>query len=473
MNLNHHGHQRRHFLGQCLWGLGGLAAAGAAAPRLSFGGDADDSPLRPRLPHFPAKAKRVIFLFMIGGPSQHDLFDDKPKLRELDGQPISDEFLSRMQFAQIMEQRPSLLGSTFKFGRYGESGAEVSELLPFTAGVVDDLAIVKTVETEEIPHHPAEVFWHTGTRQFGRPSLGAWVNYALGSESPNLPGYVVLQSGMRPRTKGSIYGAGFLSSAYQGVPLRDQGEPILNLAAPDEVAGVDQREIIDAVRELNSLRHRQTRDPETLARSAAYDLADRLSKTAPEAVDLGNETAGTLVRYGVDRAQPSFARNCLLARRLIERGVRFVHLCHGDWDHHSNLQGGLTAMCGQTDRACAALIDDLKERGLLEDTLVVWGGEFGRTAVGQKSDTAGVGRDHQISAFTMWLSGGGVRSGQTIGQTDELGCFPVTPAIHVHDIQATILHLLGLDHQRLTYRFQGRDFRLTDVGGNVVPELIA
>ncbi len=462
-------YHRRHFLGEGLFGLAGLAGL-ASAPLLA--GELDPSPLTPRPPHFPARAKRVIFLFMLGGPSQLDLFDDKPKLRELDGRPIGDEHLARMKFAQITEERPNLLGTHVKFRRYGDSGAEVSDLLPHTAGVVDDLAIVKTVQTEEIPHHPAEVFWHTGTRQFGRPSLGAWVNYGLGSESRDLPGYVVLQSGMRPRTKGSIYAAGFLSSAYQGVALRDSADPILNLSPPTNFADADQAQVIDAVRKLNSIHHRLTGDPETVARNAAYDLAGRLSKTAPEAIGLQHETASTLARYGVDPVQPSFARNCLLARRLIERGVRFVHLCHGDWDHHSNLGQGLSAMCGQTDRACAALLADLKDRGLLDETLVVWGGEFGRTAVGQKSPTAGIGRDHQIAAFTMWLAGGGIRAGQTLGETDELGCFPVTSPIHVHDIQATLLHLLGLDHKRLTYRFQGRDFRLTDVGGHVVQELL-
>ena len=284
-------HDRRHFLGQSLFGLAGLAGV----PLL--GGELDTSPLAPRAPHFPAKAKHVIFLFMLGGPSQLDLFDDKPRLRELDGQPIGDEHLARMKFAQIMEQRPNLLGSHVKFRRYGDAGTEVSELLPHTATVVDDLAIVKTVQAEEIPHHPAEVFWHTGTRQFGRPSLGAWVNYGLGSESRDLPGYVVLQSGMRPRTKGSIYAAGFLSSAYQGVPLRDGADPILNLAPPASVSDSDQSQVIDTVRELNSIRHRLTRDPETTARNTAYDLAGRLSKTAPEAIGLQHETTTTLARY--------------------------------------------------------------------------------------------------------------------------------------------------------------------------------
>jgi hypothetical protein len=466
-------HGRRHFLGRSLFGLAGLAGAPWGARPLLAGEGLAAAPLAPKPPHFPARARRVIFLFMLGGPSQLDLFDNKPRLRALDGQPIGDEFLARMQFAQIMERRPQLLGSHVKFARHGQSGAEVSELLPHTAGVVDDLAIVKTVQTEEVPHHPAEVFLHTGVRQFGRPSLGAWVLYGLGSEARNLPGYVVLQSGMRPRTKGSIYAAGFLSAAYQGVPLRDGAEAILDLAPPPGRSAADQREVVESVLRLNALRKELTGDAETAARSASYDLALRMGETAPEALDLRGETAATLARYGADPAQPSFARNCLLARRLVERGVRFVHLCHGDWDHHSNLRAGLSTMCRQTDQACAALLRDLKHRGLLEDTLVVWGGEFGRTAVGQKSATAGVGRDHQIAAFTMWLAGGGVRAGQTLGATDELGCFPVTRPVHVHDLQATILHLLGLDHRRLTYHHQGRDFRLTDVGGRVVEELVA
>lgn len=468
---------RRDFLRQGLTGLAtlplgtGLASSLMASESGIRETSTNKSPVRQ--PHFHARAKRVIFLFMLGGPSQFEMFDNKPKLIELDGQQISEDLLSKMKFAQIMEQRPSLLGTHVKFARYGESGAEVSELLPHTARIVDDLAIIKTMQTDEIPHHPAEVFLHTGTRMFGRPSMGAWVNYGLGSESADLPGYVVLQSGMRPRTKGSVYASGFLSAAYQGVPLRDGAEPILNLSPPAGLTVADQRSVIDSVQQLNLIRQRSTQDPETLARNRSYHLAERLGETASEAIDLGRETSATLHSYGVDPAVPSFAKNCLLARRLIERGVRFVHLCHGDWDHHSHLQRGMVSQCLQTDKACAALITDLKQRGLLEDTLVIWGGEFGRTAVGQRTPNADVGRDHQIAAFTMWLAGGGVRTGQTMGQTDELGCFPVTTPIHVHDLHATILYLLGLDHKRLTHRFQGRDFRLTDVAGKVIPELIA
>lgn len=454
--------------------LSGVAAIGNS--RSATAADIDAQPGADfwpgQQPHFPARARRVIFLFMLGGPSQHDLFDYKPKLNQLDGQPIADEFLSRMKFAQITEQRPGILGTHVHFRKHGESGAEISELLPHIAGVADDLAIIKTVQATETPHHPAEVFLHTGSRQFGRPSLGAWINYGLGSESAALPGYVVLQSGMRPRTKGSVYGAGFLSSAYQGIPLRDGAEFILNLSPPAGRSLSDQQQIIEAVQRLNRHHFARTRDPETLARSGAYQMAHELCQSAPQTMNVAEETAETMAMYGADADQPSFARNCLLARRLAERGVRFVHLCHGDWDHHSHLREGLATMCRQTDQACAALIKDLKQRGLLEDTLIIWGGEFGRTPVGQKSANASVGRDHQISAFTMWMAGGGVRHGQTVGETDELGCFPVTRPNPIHDIHATILHLLGLDHRRLQYHFQGRDFRLTDVAGNVIPELI-
>ena len=453
--------------------LRGIATIGDARSATAVDRDVVQGadPLPVRKPHFPARARRVIFLFMLGGPSQHDLFDYKPKLNQLDGQPIAEEFLSRMKFAQITEQRPGILGTHAHFRKHGASAAEISELLPHLAGVADDLAIIKTVQATETPHHPAEVFLHTGSRQFGRPSLGAWINYGLGSESAALPGYVVLQSGMRPRTKGSVYGAGFLSSAFQGIPLRDGAEFILNLSPPAGRSLSDQQQIVEAVHQLNRRHFVRTRDPETLARSGAYGLAHELCESAPQTMNLADETAETMAMYGADAEQPSFARNCLLARRLIEQGVRFVHLCHGDWDHHSHLREGLATMCRQTDQACAALIQDLKQRGLLEDTLIIWGGEFGRTPVGQKSANASVGRDHQISAFTMWMAGGGVRHGQTIGETDELGCFPVTRPIPIHDIHATILHLLGLDHRRLQYHFQGRDFRLTDVAGSVIPEL--
>lgn len=423
--------------------------------------------------HFPPKAKRLLFLFMVGGPSQQDLFDDKPKLRELDGQTIPDSYLKGMQFAQIQEKQPKLLGSRYRFARHGASGAELSELLPHLSRVVDELTIVKTMQATEVPHHPAEVFLHTGTRVFGRPSLGAWLTYGLGTESDVLPGFIVLQSGMRPRTKGNIYASGFLSSAYQGVPLRETGAPILNLQSPPGTSAERQERLVRAVTRLNALRQRTTLDPETTARSSAYRLALRLQESAPEIIDLSRETAATIHSYGAEQPDGAFARNCLLARRLLENGVRCVQLTHGDWDHHGDLQTRLPALCRQTDQATAALLIDLKQRGLLEDTLVLWGGELGRTSVGQVNPQGAVGRDHQISAFTMWLAGGGVRPGVTFGETDELGCYPIGPAVSVHDLHATILHLLGLDHERLTYRFQGRNFRLTDVAGSVVHSILA
>lgn len=465
-------HDRRHFLAQSGLGLAASLGAGVANAWAQ-----DESPaLAPGVPrptHFTPRAKRLLFLFMVGGPSQPDLFDYKPILQTMDGQPIPESYLAGMQFAQIQEKRPNLLGTRYRFARHGQSGAEISELLPYLARVVDDLTILKTVQTTEVPHHPAEVYLHTGTRVFGRPSLGSWLTYGLGSESDVLPGFIVLPSGMRARTKGNIHASGFLSSAYQGVLLRESGEPILNLYSPPGVSDERQSRVVEAVTRLNALHERTTADPETSARSSAYQLALRLQRHAPEAMDLSRETAATLRQYGVDQPDSGYARNCLLARRLLERGVRCVQLTHGDWDHHGDLAQRLPTLCRQTDQPTAALLLDLKQRGLLDDTLVLWGGELGRTAVGQVNPQGAVGRDHQIAAFTMWLAGAGLRAGMTFGQTDELGCNPVDGSISVHDLHATVLHLLGLDHTRLTFRQQGRDFRLTDVAGRVVHEILA
>ena len=340
--------------------------------------------------------------------------------------------------------------------------------------MVDHLSIVKTFKADDINHAFAELQLNTGWRQFGRPSMGSWVTYGLGSESRELPSFTVLLSGMRPRSKSANYAAGFLPSAYQGVPLRSSGEPILNLASPAGFSPARQRRTIDAIAALNAERLEATLDGEIAARTAAYEMAFRMQSSAPRLLNLADESAATLSMYGIaDPAQPTFARNCLLARRLVERGVRFVQLFHGDWDHHSHLATGLAGQCRLTDQPAAALVNDLAMRGLLDETLVVWGGEFGRTAVAQGPRDANVGRDHNIDAFTMWLAGGGVKGGQTLGRTDELGCFAVEDSFHIHDLQATILHLLGLDHKRLTYRFQGRDFRLTDVHGNVIEKLLA
>jgi hypothetical protein len=368
-----------------------------------------------------------------------------------------------------------LLGSRRRFARHGDSGAEMSECLPHLATVSDDLAIVKSMTTDVFNHGPAKVFMNTGSERFGRPSMGSWVTYGIGSEASDLPAFVVLQSGPRgPRGGSPNWGSGFLPTSYQGVPFRSKGTPILNLDNPAGIDRAAQGEFIDAVTNLNQLRLDQTRDPEIATRIAAYEMAYRMQTSAPELMRIADESPATLAMYGAEPGAASFANNCLLARRLVERGVRFIQLYHTDWDHHGNagleLGEPLDKICREIDRPAAALVRDLKARGLLDDTLVVWGGEFGRTPQGEPRDH--VGRDHHIEGFTMWMAGGGVKGGITYGATDELGYYAVENRVHVHDLQATILHLLGLDHLKLTYRFQGRDFRLTDVGGHVVHDLL-
>jgi Protein of unknown function (DUF1501) len=466
---------RRQFFGTGALSLAPLALATlldeAEAKAASSAGA---GPFAQRPPHHPARAKHVIFLYMVGGPSQIDLFDAKPALIERDGQPIPESYVKGIKFAQIQEKQPRLMGSPWKFAKYGQCGADVSELLPHTATVVDHLAIVKTMKADDTNHAFAELQMNTGSRQFGHPSMGSWVGYGLGSESRDLPGFTVLLSGMRPRSKSANYSNGFLPSAYQGVPLRSTGEPILNLSSPQGFTPARERRTLEAIRALDARRLEATGDSEIAARISAYEMAFRMQTSAPELLNLSSETAETLSMYGIaDVGQPSFARDCLLARRLVERGVRFVQLFHGDWDHHSNIASGLPAQCKLTDQPAAALVRDLAARGLLDETLVIWGGEFGRSSVAQGPKDANVGRDHNIAAFTMWLAGGGVKPGQTLGTTDDLGCFAADDSFHVHDLQATILHLLGLDHERLTYRFQNRDFRLTDVYGNVIEKLLA
>jgi hypothetical protein len=483
---------RRHFFADCGVGLGSLALASllngdAPARAASVVPRSPASPAGPmaaRPGHFPAKAKSVIYLFMAGGPSQLELFDDKPTLRQYNGQPIPDSFIKGRRFAFMdlfTRDRPKLLGTSRRFARHGQSGASISELMPYLAGVADDLAFVKSGATDVFNHAPAKLFANTGTTQFGRPSMGSWITYGIGSESQNLPGFVVLQSGPRGPRGGSVnWGSGFLPSAYQGVPLRSAGEPILNLSTPDDITAHDQRRTIDAIGDLNRARLTATGDPEISARINAYETAFRMQTSAPELIDLSSETRETLALYGVESGRPSFASNCLLARRLVERGVRFVQLYHTEWDHHGNpgqtLTRDLEQVCRDVDQPCAALIKDLKARGLLEDTLVVWGGEFGRTPMGESREANGqvtTGRNHHIDAMTLWLAGGGIKPGITVGETDEFGFAAVSDRVHIHDLQATILHLLGLEHKRLTYRFQGRDFRLTDVAGNVVSKLLA
>lgn len=470
---------RRHFFQNCRVGVGAMALGSLMADQRPAIADTQPLGFSPgsRGLHHEAKAKAVIFLFMAGGPSQLELFDEKPKLRELHGQVIPESYVKGKRFAFIKADA-KLLGSVRKFARHGESGAEISELLPHLAGVADDLCFVKSMATDVFNHGPAKLFVNTGSPQFmGRPSMGAWVTYGLGSESRNLPGFVVLQSGPRgPRGGAPLWASGFLPTNFQGVPFRSGKEPILNLQSP---LGIDldrQRDFVSTVNDLNALRRETTADPEIATRIASYEMAYRMQSSAPELTDLSGETKETLDLYGAEPGKHSFANNCLLARRLVERGVRFVQLYHTDWDHHGNagtdLSKSLDDRCRETDRGCAALVADLKRRGLLDQTIVVWGGEFGRTPQGEDRETL-LGRDHHIDAYTMWMTGGGFKTGQTIGATDEIGYYTVEDRVHVHDLQATLLHLLGIDHLKLTYKFQGRNFRLTDVHGNVVSKLLA
>ncbi len=476
---------RRHFFRDCALGLGKIALAslcygpellaqpGAPEERLKL-----PNPLLPKKPHFPAKAKNVIYLFMAGGPSQLELFDYKPKLQELNEQPIPESYIKGKRFAfmdEFTKEVPRLLGTRRKFAQHGQCGAYVSECLPQIASIVDEIAILRAVATDVFNHAPAKIFMNTGSPQFGRPSMGAWATYGLGSESQDLPGFVVLQSGPRgPRGGAPLWGSGFLPTPYQGVPFRTVGDPILDLASPRGIDSRRQGQAMDVLRELNMARLAETGDAEIATRIASYEMAYRMQTSAPELIDLSRETKETLEMYGAEPGKSSYANNCLLARRLVERGVRFVQLYHTDWDHHGNpgadLGQALDKICREVDQPTTALIKDLKQRGLLEHTLVIWGGEFGRTPMGEKRET--IGRNHHIQSFTVWMAGGGVHPGAAIGATDELGFGPAEDPVHVHDLQATILHLLGLDHLKLTFRFQGRDFRLTDVGGRVITKLL-
>jgi hypothetical protein len=469
---------RRHFFGQCALGLGSLALT-SLLQRDAHAKPQAANPLAPKKPHFEAKAKNIIYLFMAGGPSQLEMWDHKPELQKLHGQPIPESFIKGKRFAfmdSFSKERPKLLATKRKFARHGHSQTWVSECLPHTATIVDDIAVIRTMATDVFNHGPAKIFTNTGSPQFGRPSMGAWLTYGIGSESQNLPGFVVLQSGPRgPRGGALNWGSGFLPTAYQGVPFRTSGEPILDLSSPKGVSAEKQRQVLDAVRDLNAARLDETGDPEIATRIASYEMAYRMQSSAPELIDIKDESPKTLEMYGAVPGKVSFANNCLLARRLVERGVRMVQLYHTDWDHHGSggddLDGGLDLRCKETDQGCAALVKDLKQRGLLDNTLVVWGGEFGRTPMGEIREK--VGRNHHIDAYTCWLAGGGVRPGLSLGQTDELGFAAAEDRVHVHDLNATLLHLLGLDHLKLTYRFQGRDFRLTDVHGELVEKLLA
>ena len=446
--------------------------------RPASGGDTGDAgtragPMTPRPPTFAPRAKAVIYLFMAGGPSQFELFEDKPVLRRLSGQTPPESFMKGRRFA-FLKGDETLLGPYQSFGRYGRSGAELSDLLPHHRDIVDDVCFIRSMHTDVFNHGPAKLFVQTGATQPGRPSIGSWLTYGIGSEADDLPGFVVLQSGPRgPRAGSNLWSSGFLPTSFQGVPFRAQGDPILHLENPPGLVRDDQRDFTDTVAELNRLRFDAVRAPEIQTRIAAYEMAFRMQLSAPELMSLDDEPQRVLDMYGVESGKPSFARNALLARRLVERGVRFVQLYHTSWDQHGgkeSLEEELPLRARQVDQGAAALIKDLKERGLLDETLVVWGGEFGRTPMGERRKPTG--RDHHPSAFTVWLAGGGVRPGMSFGATDELGLEISENPVHVHDLQATILHLLGLDHEKLTFRFQGRDFRLTDVHGRVVREIL-
>jgi len=463
---------RRQFFQSAGFGIGG-AALSALLSRDAQGA-ASISPLAPRKPHFPAKAKAVIFLFMAGGPSHLELFDSKPELNKLHKQPVPKSFIEGKRFA-FLKGHPTVLGCERKFEKYGKCGAEIGTLLPHIGSVADDLCFIKSMKTDVFNHGPAKCFVNTGSPQFGRPSMGSWTTYGLGSESDSLPGFVVLQSGPRgPRGGASLWSSGFLPTTYQGVPFLRGPSPILDLAPPPGVDMKQQGDFVDAVRDLNRLRLDAVGDPEIQTRIAAYEMAYRMQTSAPELMDLSKESKATLDLYGASAGKPSFAANCLLARRLVERGVRFVQLYHTDWDHHGgglDLGKALDDITKEVDQPSAALVKDLKRLGLLDDTLVIWGGEFGRTPMGEPRTT--IGRDHHIDAYTMWLAGGGVKGGLTYGKTDDIGYNVVENPVHVHDLQATILHQLGMDHTKLTFRFQGRDYRLTDVHGKVVKDILA
>jgi hypothetical protein len=457
---------RRQLFSSCGIGVGKIALASMLAADHSYASTNDGL-------HHVAKAKRVIFLFMAGAPSQLDLFDYKPKLVELEGKPIPPSVIAGQRYAFIQPDA-AVLSPRFKFSRHGESGAEISDILPHTAAIADDLAIIRSVHTEQFNHAPAQLLVNTGSPIPGRPAIGSWLTYGIGSEANDLPGFVVLTSGGSLSGGAAMWSAGFLPGEHQGVPFRSEGDPILHVADPPGVSRQTQRKTLDLIQRLNQDRLSVVGDPEIATRIEAYEMAYRMQSRTPELMDYSGEDAATLEMYGAEPGKPSFANNCLMARRLAERGVRFIQVYQADWDHHSNVEGGLKNQCKITDQACAALIKDLKQRGLLDDTLVIWGGEFGRTPMVEASAALGRsgGRDHHPQAFTMWMTGGGIRTGQTIGKTDELGFHPIETPVHVHDIQATILHQLGIDHERLTFNYAGRPFRLTDIHGHVIKDLV-
>lgn len=489
-------HTRREFLNTTASGLG-MAALGSM---LSQDGLLDPAaaqespdivnPLAPRDPHFDPQAKACIFIFMAGAPSHIDLFDPKPILKERHGEPLPKSMLEEVRFAFIKKDKALLQGSPFEFKKHGQSGMELSELLPHLGGVADDLLLVRSLHSEQFNHHPGQLMMQCGRGTFGLPTMGSWLTYGLGSESQNLPGYVVLSSGRGSSGGATLWQSGFLPSTYAGVLFRNQGEPVLNLSNPGGIPQELQREGLDVLRDVNQQRYSEVRDPEIAARIASYELAYRMQSAAPELIDLSGETKETVEAYGLNRQEPekmggrgkkgntyeSFARNCLLARRMVERGVRFINIIYASWDHHSNIPNELPYNAGCVDQPIAALIKDLKERGLLDSTMVVWGSEFGRTPLGENRSgkkEVGTGRDHHPFSFSMFLAGGGLKGGQVYGATDDIGWNVTEDPVHINDLHATMLHQFGMDHLKLTHRFQGRDYRLTDVGGKVIDDWIA
>lgn len=462
---------RRAFLGRGACGVGALALASL----LNSAAAATTGVISPT--HRPPRARRVIWLCMAGGPSHFETFDYKPRLAALHGQAMPESFTRGQPIAQLQGQALKCFAPQFPFSRYGQSGQEICTLFPHIGAVADEICIVRSMVTEAINHDPAHTFMNTGTTISGRPSMGAWVTYGLGTETQNLPGFVVLTSlgeGRNPQPIAARqWASGFLPSMYQGVQLRSKGDPVLYLTNPAGVSPRDQREVVDAVGGLNRAADRVLEDPEIATRIGQYEMAFRMQTSVPELMDFGDESAATLERYGTKGADGTFASNCLLARRLAERGVRFIQLYHRDWDFHDGLVDYMKVRARDVDQATAALIADLKQRGMLDDTLVVWGGEFGRTPMAQADKGSAAGRDHHMKGFSMFLAGGGIQGGITHGATDELGYNAVEDVMPVHDLHATMLELLGIEHTKLTYKFQGRDFRLTDVHGNVVRKIMA
>jgi hypothetical protein len=472
---------RRTFLGRASLGLGSIALSGLLQPRM-FGAAAAPGPLgsgsgmvNPL--HFAPKAKRVIFLCMAGGPSQFETFDEKPKLGAMHGEPMPESYTAGMPLAQLQGQELRCYAPQVPFARHGQSGQNISTLLPHIASIADDICIVRSMQTEQINHDPAHTFMNTGTSISGRPSMGSWVTYGLGSECADLPGFIVLVSRAGTRSPQPVssrqWHSGFLPSRYQGVQFHSTGDPVHYVSNPPGVDRERQQDVITAINRLNRLRDAEVRNPEIGTRIAQYELAFRMQMSVPGLVDISDEPQHLLESYGVKGPDGSYAYNCLLARRLAERGVRFIHLYHRGWDHHNGLNKHMRELCLSADKPTAALVNDLKQRGMLDETLIVWGGEFGRTPMAQGDvNSDNTGRDHHIRGFTMWLAGGGIKPGMSYGTTDELGYAAQENKVHVHDLHATMLYLLGIDHERLTVRYQGRDFRLTDVAGKVVRDIL-